>query len=427
LVTGDESNAAQIVFTFLDSASDPWADYILEVPNNTGSFKFRLPPDNGASGETLKTDGAGNTYWDTSSGGTTTFTGLTDTPSSYSGQANKVVKVNSGATGLEFGDTLSGTNTGDITITDTDTIDHTLTGQSLNSVARLQMSVTSDASGIRLVGDSASPGNNKVYGTNGSGARGWYDAGSGSGTVTSVGGTGSVNGLTLTGTVTSSGNLTLGGTLSGTASGLTAGEATAALGLKTATTTVSVSGAAAPTAGQVLTATSSTTATFQTPSGGGGGFPAPNAETVFTDTFSTTSRDGTWAAVTGFSASITPSTTSKKVRIEVYLTLGCSVNNGSVYYRVLRGGTPVGVGVATGSRTAITGGVNFGNAVGNFTSSTGAIVIDSPNTTSSTTYSVEIMGAFGTAGTSWVNRPHVDDNAGYTARGISYIRLYQTD
>lgn len=36
----------------------------------------------------------------------------------------------------------------------------------------------------------------------------------GSGTVTSVGGTGTVNGLTLTGTVTSSGNLTLGGTLS---------------------------------------------------------------------------------------------------------------------------------------------------------------------------------------------------------------------
>ena len=37
----------------------------------------------------------------------------------------------------------------------------------------------------------------------------------GVGTVTSVGGTGTVNGITLSGTVTSSGNLTLGGTLSG--------------------------------------------------------------------------------------------------------------------------------------------------------------------------------------------------------------------
>jgi hypothetical protein len=39
--------------------------------------------------------------------------------------------------------------------------------------------------------------------------------GKGSGTVTSVGSAGSVNGITLTGTVTSSGSLTLGGTLSG--------------------------------------------------------------------------------------------------------------------------------------------------------------------------------------------------------------------
>jgi len=39
--------------------------------------------------------------------------------------------------------------------------------------------------------------------------------GKGNGTVTSVSGTGTVNGITLTGTVTTSGNLTLGGTLSG--------------------------------------------------------------------------------------------------------------------------------------------------------------------------------------------------------------------
>jgi len=42
--------------------------------------------------------------------------------------------------------------------------------------------------------------------------------GAGAGTVTSVGGTGTVSGLTLTGTVTSTGNLTLGGTLAVTAS-----------------------------------------------------------------------------------------------------------------------------------------------------------------------------------------------------------------
>jgi len=52
---------------------------------------------------------------------------------------------------------------------------------------------------------------NKYLKTDGT-ALSWA-AGDGTGTVTSVGGTGTVNGLTLTGTVTTSGNLTLGGTL----------------------------------------------------------------------------------------------------------------------------------------------------------------------------------------------------------------------
>lgn len=53
---------------------------------------------------------------------------------------------------------------------------------------------------------------NYVLKTDGAGNLGWVAPTSG--TVTSVGGTGTVSGLTLTGTVTSSGNLTLGGTLS---------------------------------------------------------------------------------------------------------------------------------------------------------------------------------------------------------------------
>lgn len=72
--------------------------------------------------------------------------------------------------------------------------------------------------------------------------------------------------------VITTGSYTGAGTgLTGTASSLTAGTATVANGLNSATTTVSVSGATAPTSGQVLTATSSTTAVWQTPSGGGVG------------------------------------------------------------------------------------------------------------------------------------------------------------
>jgi hypothetical protein len=49
----------------------------------------------------------------------------------------------------------------------------------------------------------------QVLTTNGSGVTTWTT--NGTGTVTSVGGTGTVNGLTLTGTVSSTGDLTLGG------------------------------------------------------------------------------------------------------------------------------------------------------------------------------------------------------------------------
>ena len=52
--------------------------------------------------------------------------------------------------------------------------------------------------------------NGQFLSTNGSGVLSWT-AGDGTGTVTSVGGAGTVNGLTLTGTVTTSGSLTLGG------------------------------------------------------------------------------------------------------------------------------------------------------------------------------------------------------------------------
>lgn len=79
--------------------------------------------------------------------------------------------------------------------------------------------------------------------------------GAGTGTVTSVAGTGSPNGLTLTGTVTETGDITLGGNVTS---------------FNSATTTVDVGSATAPSTGQVLTATDSTHATWQAPTAAGG-------------------------------------------------------------------------------------------------------------------------------------------------------------
>ena len=83
-----------------------------------------------------------------------------------------------------------------------------------------------------------------------------------SGSVTSVSGTGTVNGLTLTGTVTTSGSLTLGGTLSGTASiniNGTVGATTANTG---AFTTLSATGGVVLTAGGATISLNGTTSNY---------------------------------------------------------------------------------------------------------------------------------------------------------------------
>jgi len=70
--------------------------------------------------------------------------------------------------------------------------------------------VTSGGAGTVLPSQTGNSG--KYLKTDGS-ALSWATVSGGSGTVTSVGGTGTVNGISLSGTVTTSGNLTLGGTL----------------------------------------------------------------------------------------------------------------------------------------------------------------------------------------------------------------------
>jgi hypothetical protein len=100
------------------------------------------------------------------------------------------------------------------------------------------------------------------------------------GTVTSVGGTGTVNGITLTGTVTSSGSLTLGGTLSGVslttqvsgtlpiANGGTNGTAAPTAGGVAYGTGTAYAVNSAGTSGQVLTSAGAGAPTWTTPTTG---------------------------------------------------------------------------------------------------------------------------------------------------------------
>lgn len=78
----------------------------------------------------------------------------------------------------------------------------TLTGNVFS--AQTQMSITADSSGIKLVNDSATPGNSYYYGTNGSGTKGFYafvgltDSNKGDITVASSGSSWTINNSAVT-------------------------------------------------------------------------------------------------------------------------------------------------------------------------------------------------------------------------------------
>jgi len=172
---------------------------------STAAINSLLPSQATNSGKYLTTDGT-NTSWATvSSGGSGTVTSVAlSAPSiftvtgspittsgtlalSYSGTALPVANGGSGAT------TLTGILKGN----GTSAFSAATAGTDYQEPITLTTTGTSGAA--TFVGNTLNIPQ--------------YSGGGGSGTVTSVGGTGTVNGITLTGTVTTSGNLTLGGTL----------------------------------------------------------------------------------------------------------------------------------------------------------------------------------------------------------------------
>jgi hypothetical protein len=115
-------------------------------------------------------------------------------------------------------------------------------------------------------------------------------------------------------------------------------------------------------------------------------------QTVKSDTFSTSSS--TFTDITGMSATITPSSTSSKILVVVsFGTLGHSSTVSSAY-RLMRGATPVGVGNAVGSRPQASMKATYTSSTTHADGGHTFHYLDSPSTTSATTYKVQ-MGVQG--------------------------------
>ena len=145
--------------------------------------------------------------------------------------------------------------------------------------------------------------------------------------------------------------------------------------------------------------------------------------TTKTDTFSTSST--TMTDLTGMSVTITPSSTSSKIMIVANTNTAFTIDR-LCLIQLVRTSTAIAVGDAAGSRTVCSSyaGSGFADAGGaNFGSAQVIQFLDSPATTSATTYKLQIM--INAAGTVNVNRSSSDTNSAAFPRNVSTITAYE--
>lgn len=144
--------------------------------------------------------------------------------------------------------------------------------------------------------------------------------------------------------------------------------------------------------------------------------------TTKTDTFSS-AINATWSAnVTGLTATITPSSTSSLILVTGTVNTGESLNAAYAPIRIMRGSTAIGIGATAGSRTPVTS-APLNTADGAGISALPFTFIDSPATTSATTYAIQVY-MFGN-GTVYVNRSKLDTDTAAYFRPVSNITVME--
>lgn len=134
-----------------------------------------------------------------------------------------------------------------------------------------------------------------------------------------------------------------------------------------------------------------------------------------TDTFSSAAT--AYTDITGLSLSITPVSTSSRILIVANLsTVEPATNN--LFLRFVRDSTPIAVGDAAGSRVQATSGFRYPTSDNGGIGAVGMLFVDSPSTTSATTYKIQ-MGLQG--GTGYVNRTADDLNNSGRGRYVSTL------
>jgi hypothetical protein len=140
--------------------------------------------------------------------------------------------------------------------------------------------------------------------------------------------------------------------------------------------------------------------------------------TFKSDTFSTSST--TFVDVTGYSVSITPTSATSKILVIAYLSGQGSPAVSVTQQRLMRGTTAIAIGDASGSRTPSSSTL-YTSVPDNIQQAT-ITYLDSPATTSSTTYKCQMRV---NSGTGYINRTSNDSDGSDKARTISTITVME--
>jgi hypothetical protein len=142
--------------------------------------------------------------------------------------------------------------------------------------------------------------------------------------------------------------------------------------------------------------------------------------TTKTDTFTTASTSFT--NITGLTASITPSSTTSKILVFASVSACNDVGVTSGGVRLARAGTGIFVGDAASNRSL---GQQVQPPASDRMMTLGLSFLDSPATTSATTYSVQCAVSASTPGTFYVNRSKTDTDSDQYFRGASNITVME--
>ena len=148
-------------------------------------------------------------------------------------------------------------------------------------------------------------------------------------------------------------------------------------------------------------------------------------QTVKSDTFSASPAQGTYVDVTGLSVSITPTSATSKILVFIDVAVGHSTQTtGASVVRLVRGSTPIYIGDAAGSRAQGVSSFPYVASSEYTIFRYSGVYLDSPATTSSTTYKYQIAGQ-SSSYTVYVNRNSFDNNRWEDPRVASSITVME--